>query len=1151
MAGSSDFVGQMRQAFPSQIQSRGKSYANGGRVHVFDFDNLGATAEVRGSNGNVYDVSLEWDHETGVVQADCTCPYHGDTGPCKHLWAVILKLAQRSSGQEFPSQVTQVAPLGATDGIVLSGDDIDELTQALEELGGRLTSRKQHRQSSDESTASGGSSKKRTKRSTPTKSSAWLQDLKMVGRGTPGISLLDEIEVATQREFKLLLDISNSQASNCLWLWLLQRQRGSTGKFGKWKQLNLYDDGRSSDDVKHSELISRLAREGDNHGRQNNNYYSPWQGQSEVEIRNAATLPLLRDCCNANVVVWSLSGRTREFDGELVSWDDGPPWELQLQITADDDAKEWVVTGRLTRPGLDVSLPPQGAALALGGIAVLHENKLGAFPHPAQAGWVQLLRKKPEVRVPYSDREQFLKTFFEAGSPPVAKWPDNLKPATKDATLVPWLILRPWTKGRSGELRILGEIRFAYDERRCSPRDAQTWLHDPVNHQLQKRDLSAERERLRELFAMPGVLRFRDEVQFAYMDSRRPPEGMHDIVFSEKELTTILEGLAAQGWQLETDGKLVRSAGNFEFEVNSHVDWFDLEGRCDFGGMSVQLPLLLQSVRSGERYVTLEDGSRGLLPENARAQLERLAGYGREEGNAIRFSGAQVLLLDAMLEEHGSQVKVQLDQHYRKLRKELKHVSGVKPASAPRGFKGTLRDYQCQGLGWLRFLDKFGFGGCLADDMGLGKTIQVLALLESRRKKKSSPDQPHRPSIAVVPKSLIFNWVNEAAKFTPLLRVAAYHGQGRRGLLESLDQFDLLVTTYGTLRQDIGDLREREFDYAILDEAQAVKNPTTHAAKAVRLISARRRLAMSGTPIENSLSDLWSLFEFLNPGLLGRSQNFSQLTKQLREQPQALDTLARGIRPYVLRRTKGQVLTELPEKTEQTIQCELSPKERKLYDELRNHYRKSLLGHVADQGLAKSKIHILEALLRLRQAACHPGLVNKAYVRDSSTKLDTLEQQLESLLAEGHKALVFSQFTSLLSLLKTRLDRKQVVYEYLDGQTTKRQKCVDRFQNDEDCRLFLISLKAGGQGLNLTAADYVFILDPWWNPAVEAQAIDRAHRMGQQQHVFAYRLIASDTVEEKILQLQSQKRELADSIISEDTSILQSLNMEDLQLLLS
>jgi SNF2 family DNA or RNA helicase len=427
----------------------------------------------------------------------------------------------------------------------------------------------------------------------------------------------------------------------------------------------------------------------------------------------------------------------------------------------------------------------------------------------------------------------------------------------------------------------------------------------------------------------------------------------------------------------------------------------------------------------------------------------------------------------------------------------------------------------------------------------------VLALLEERRNRKLPEGETRRPSIAVVPKSLIFNWVNEAAKFTPRLRVAAYHGLSRKTHLEQIDDLDLLVTTYGTLRQDVADLQDVSFDYAILDEAQAIKNPTTHAAKAVRLIQAKHRLAMTGTPIENSLSDLWSLFEFLNPGLLGRSQNFQALTKRLREEPASLDVLSRGIRPYVLRRSKEQVLTELPQKTEQTIQCELTPKERKLYDQLRNHYRQSLLGKVADDGLAKSKIHILEALLRLRQAACHPGLVNKAYLKESSTKLDTLEEQLESLLSEGHKALIFSQFTSLLSILKARLDRKKIVYEYLDGQTTKRQQCVDRFQTDEACRLFLVSLKAGGQGLNLTAADYVFILDPWWNPAVEAQAIDRAHRIGQQQPVMAYRLIAKDTVEEKILALQAQKRELADSIISEDTSILQSLSLEDLQLLLS
>jgi len=340
----------------------------------------------------------------------------------------------------------------------------------------------------------------------------------------------------------------------------------------------------------------------------------------------------------------------------------------------------------------------------------------------------------------------------------------------------------------------------------------------------------------------------------------------------------------------------------------------------------------------------------------------------------------------------------------------------------------------------------------------------------------------------------------------------------------------------------------------ILDEAQAIKNADTESAKAARLLKANHRLAMSGTPIENHLGELWSLFEFLNPGLLGGARVFKSVTTAPANGKPDTNTrqiLAKALRPFILRRTKQQVARDLPEKTEQTIFCELEPAQRQLYDELREHYRQSLLGRIAEVGINKSKMQVLEALLRLRQAACHPGLIDESRSAEPSAKIDALLAQLDEVIDEGHKALVFSQFTSFLAILRQRLEASGTTYEYLDGQTRDRQQRVERFQNDEQCRLFLISLKAGGVGLNLTAADYVFLLDPWWNPAVEAQAIDRAHRIGQTKPVFAYRLIARDTVEEKVLELQRSKRDLADAIINADNSLVSGLGREEIELLLS
>jgi len=390
---------------------------------------------------------------------------------------------------------------------------------------------------------------------------------------------------------------------------------------------------------------------------------------------------------------------------------------------------------------------------------------------------------------------------------------------------------------------------------------------------------------------------------------------------------------------------------------------------------------------------------------------------------------------------------------------------------------------------------------------------------------------------------------HEASRFTPELRVLDASHTRRSIALAAIASHDVVIVTYGTLRRDIAELAEIEFDYVVLDEAQAIKNAGTAGAKAARLLRGRHRLALSGTPIENHLGELWSLFEFLNPGVLGRARLFERAATASGHD--ATQLLARGLRPFILRRTKAQVAGELPPRTEQTILCDLEPHERALYDSLRRRYRQTLLARINREGLGRSRMHVLEALLRLRQAACHAGLIDPSRKKDSSAKFDILIPRLQEVVDEGDKALVFSQFTSLLALLRTELDKAGIRYEYLDGRTRNRTERIDRFQSDPDVPVFLISLKAGGLGLNLTTAAYVFLLDPWWNPAVESQAIDRAHRIGQTREVFAYRIVARDTIEEKVLALQQKKRDLADALLSADAVGLRHLSREDLELLLS
>ncbi|MEO1236801.1 MAG: DEAD/DEAH box helicase, partial [Planctomycetota bacterium] len=728
------------------------------------------------------------------------------------------------------------------------------------------------------------------------------------------------------------------------------------------------------------------------------------------------------------------------------------------------------------------------------------------------------------------------------------------------------------------------------------------------------------------------------------------------LLVSPKQMPRAVAALLASGWTVSADQKIVRAAGPPALSIASGIDWFELRGtvayeQADGTTQEFTLPEILAAARSGQNMITLGDGSQALLPEQWLDEHGLLTALGKVEGDHLRFKSSQAAVLDALLDD---KELVAVDDRFRQARERLKQFEGIHPLDPAEAFGGTLRTYQREGLGWLAFLRQFGMGGILADDMGLGKTVQVLAMLQARKlghqdhvdpllentngqvdKKNKSEEKPgSHPSIIVVPRSVIFNWLDEAQKFCPELRVLAYSGPDRADDLPRFGEYDLIVTSFGLMRRDIDQLKELKFDYAVLDEAQAIKNPASQSAKAARLLQANHRLALTGTPVENHLGDLWSIFEFLNPGMLGANARFGELVRgstrqsavdkltapvngaaapdnlpddaepteadlaaaeafaaEGEEDDERADTVtqvATALRPFILRRTKTQVLDDLPEKTEQTIICEMEPAQRKVYDQLRKYYRGTLMKQLdaapestngkangkaqptedADQaaeisggggGVGKNAFMVLEALLRLRQAACHPALIDKDGVDTKtasgavapSAKLDTLCDMLAEVIDGGQKALVFSQFTSMLSLVRKRLDELGIRYAYLDGQTRNRKQVVEQFQEDPDLQVFLISLKAGGVGLNLTAAEYVFILDPWWNPAVEAQAIDRTHRIGQTKPVFAYRMICEDTVEQRIIELQQRKRRLADAIVGGEQNLMQSLTRDDIEQLLS
>ena len=811
-----------------------------------------------------------------------------------------------------------------------------------------------------------------------------------------------------------------------------------------------------------------------------------------------------------------------------LTWDEGEPWRFILRLLPQEGHK-WALAGFLRRgeEEMDLLAPP----LIAEGL-VFTRDRAARLEAGAPIEWISALRRLRQIDAPEGDLGQMLAALLEHPLAARLEVPEELRYEEVRPAPRPCLTFRTAKRYEWQQERLTAGLSFDYDGRRVPEALASRGVYDPVNRRFVVRDQQAE--------ADAKALLYQLGMEDLPADYRSETSTLR---LAPKKLPAVAHACLAAGWHVEAEGKIFRRPGAMRVGVSSGVDWFELHGDVDYGGATAKLPALLAALRRGENMVRLDDGTYGLLPEEWLTRFGPIAGMGTAEVDHLRFRRNQAGLLDALL---ATQPEVSCDATFARVRDELRSFAGIRAGDQPEGFVGQLRDYQRDGVGWMDFLRRFSFGGCLADDMGVGKTAQVLALLEARRTLRDAPG----PSLVVVPKSLVFNWKQEAARFTPGLRVLDHTGLARD--INGFSDYDVVLTTYGTLRRDAAEFKDIEFDYVVLDEAQAIKNPGTESAKAARLLRGRNRLALSGTPVENHLGELWSIFEFLNPGMLGAAGVFKLAGGAARNpSEETRRLLAHALRPFILRRTKDQVARELPPKSEQTLFCELETPQRKLYNELRVHYRDSLLQTVAAEGLAKSKIQVLEALLRLRQAACHPALIDPKRRGEASAKLDVLIDHLEEVVAEGHKALVFSQFTSLLSLVRERLDESAMVYEYLDGQTRDRQQRVERFQNDPDCRLFLISLKAGGLGLNLTAAEYVFLLDPWWNPAVEAQAVDRAHRIGQTHQVFAYRLIARDTVEEKILQLQSSKRDLAAAIISEDNSLIRDLKREDLELLLS
>jgi superfamily II DNA or RNA helicase len=1083
--------------FETGVRHRGANYFGQGRVRIRHGSSSQVEARVEGSG--TYEVSLNWNN--GELSARCDCASFDSYGPCKHLWATILAADARG----YLSLAASSAHL------VLDYGDYDrEFDYEYPE---------DYRFASFRSLTSG--------RPAP-RLPAWKTQIADIGRMRLQPPRTTGGQSAARPVF-YVVDVPASLTAGCLVLTLGSRHGKADGSWTRFiplalkaheiPQLPLPED---------REIVSALGGSAPYYG-----YGSP------VSLQIPASCLVTHSLAGSVIARAVRTGRcylreTTEPDNlAALTWDEGGVWQFRLEMGRCARAPgRWEVRGVFRRGEERLDLAT--AVLATPGGLLFTRDRVAPLAEDAPLEWISHLRQSGPIEAPEREKEDLLAALLCSPCLPPLDVPEELKYEEVRLVPRPCLRVRAGDSGRYDTRRLQAELSFDYEGRLVPAREASGGFYETEKRRFVRRDSATED------FAKVTLL----QMGLRSLGWNGDLEPGWDLPAGK--LPRIARALVDARWHVEAEGKVLRRAGAFRIEVSTGVDWFELHGGVEYGDTQAKLPALLEALRRRENMVRLDDGTFGLLPEEWLRRIRLLAGLGAPEGGHLRFRRSQAGLLDALL---AAQPEARCDETFSRVREELRLFQGVEPAPQPAGFVGHLRDYQREGVGWMEFLRRFSFGGCLADDMGVGKTAQVLALLETRRELRAARERL-APSLVVVPRSLVFNWKQEAARFTPLLRVLDYTGLARSD--SDFAAYDVILSTYGTLRRDAARLREVEFDYIVLDEAQAIKNAGTASAKAARLLRGGHRLALSGTPVENHLGELWSLFEFLNPGMLGAASVFKLAGVAARNpDDETRHLLALALRPFILRRTKDQVARELPSKTEQTVYCEMESVQRRLYDELRQHYRDALLKRIEIEGLAKSKIQVLTALLRLRQAACHPGLLDPRRHGEPSAKLDVLLEQLREVIDEGHKALVFSQFTTLLGIVRKRLESRGIAYEYLDGATRDRQARVERFQNDADCRLFLISLKAGGLGLNLTAAEYVFLLDPWWNPAVEAQAVDRTHRIGQTRQVFAYRLIARDTVEEKILELQKTKRDLAAAIVSADNSLIRNLQREDLELLLS
>ncbi len=1082
----------LQPRFEIGIRHKGAAYFARGAVRRLAMDQNGADFRVRGALS--YEVKVRVEEAGQAIWSECNCPYFASGRACKHIWAVFLTIEKTKLFPELEKQ-TQISSRFA-----FEKDRVDKIRED--------STAPENPQEAEVASKPDNDWKKKV---------VALQNKQKSAGPAP----IRERETA-QKIIHFAINLPGSKLEQKIKLNFFTQDLQKNGSVTTLKPAELGHSSISAFPAANDRsMLQAVLGPTELSTRYSNFSYSrSATGASVLPEFAAGLLQQISDSGRLHLI-----RRDSHFSQKL----EHEPYRFQseywkLRFKTELKNGRYVVSAHLFSSNLE---RPVGDITAIVDRFVFFEDHLAVSDLDRTGDWLDLLDERSQFHVPTEEINTFLEVFFNNPSAPEMILPAELQITDRQGT-------NPKVKLRFAETEDPGFFgaRFFFDYEGATVRK---------NSSASQVYNSEKRERLHRDPEAEAAL----WSQFESLEPA-PPHRKHgrtiidDGHFSGATFLPAVQKAISFGWEVFADDKTIRAGGDISMEINSSgIDWFEVGAKLNFNGVGISLPHLLAQLKDGEKFIRLDDGSYGLLPQEWLQRFRTLNAFAKISADEVKLTKIQALFLASTLKPND---KLTGDRKFNSLTQIIDELNALGPETAPAAFNGKLREYQRVGLGWLHLLAKHQVGGILADDMGLGKTIQLLALIEIFR----AANKKIKPHLLVAPKSLIFNWKNEVAKFTPELKILDFSSAKRHLNNDDFGDYDLVLTTYQTLRADIEQLKDFEFDSFILDEAHYIKNPKSQAAMACRLIKARSKFALTGTPVENSLSDIFSILSIVNPGLISQTQAQSW-TKET--DPDSLSALGKALKPFILRRTKDQVLKDLPKKTEQILFCELSVAERKKYDELKAYYWGQLNSKVQTKGLEKSKIEVLEALLRLRQASCHQGLLDSKLKSEPSAKFQLLLEQIEAVIQDGHKVLVFSQFTSLLALLKPHLEEQNLRYQYLDGQTNDREKRVQDFQNDPELKIFLLSLKAGGVGLNLTAADYVFILDPWWNPAAESQAIDRAHRIGQKRKVFSYKIIAKDTVEEKILELQARKKDLAKSVISDEKSVLKKLTLDDLQAL--